>query len=243
MYNKLKLLLLLILVGLVTFSCTGKKINQSASEIPVFDNTNELSIQKEIADVESNQIRSESTDKLLHVGKLYYQLALKENGADYLESAQNNLEKVLANQPKNQEALAYLGSLYTLKAKYSYLPWKKLQFVDEGCKYLDQAVALDSLNTDTRIIRATNNVHLPEFFNRLKVSKKDLAYLRSRNVFSTLPPQNQSEVLYYSGMLYEKLGENDRAIKMYQRFIESSASENSHQEVILSKIEELSKQG
>lgn len=238
----IKILITLILVVLF-ISCAENNTKETVTDIPVFEVQNELSLQKKIAVLESDAVQLETPDKLLQLGKLYYQLAIAENGDAFLEPAEEYLNKAFEMKPDNAEARAYLGSLFTLKAKYSYLPWKKLQFVEEGCNYLDQAVASDSLNADIRIIRATNNVHLPEFFNRLKVSERDLAYLRSDSVFSGLSPSDQSKVLYYSGILYEKLKRNEQAVEMYQRFIKTSAKEDSHQKMALRKIEELSKQG
>jgi hypothetical protein len=94
--------------------------------------------------------------------------------------AEEYLRDLLAIQPTNAPALALLGSVYTMKGRDAFWPTAQLRYVREGNGYLDQAVRLAPDDPQTRLIRALNNAHMPDFLGRTDIARGDLEWLWAR---------------------------------------------------------------
>ncbi len=91
--------------------------------------------------------------------------------------AEGYLRQLLTIAPSNAPALALLGSVYTLKGRDAFWPTTQLKLVREGNEYMDRAVQLDPQGLRTRLTRAFNNAHMPDFLGRSEVVIADLQWL------------------------------------------------------------------
>ncbi len=126
------------------------------------------------------------------------------------------LNQALELEKENSLALAYLGSVYTLKGRDALLPWNKMSNVETGVDKLDKAVDMTPDDLMVRIVRATNSMNLPSMFHRLQYSLKDFNYIIHSNKFQHWPLQEQSMVHYNFGLALEKDKNEQEAIKRFE---------------------------
>lgn len=87
------------------------------------------------------------------------------------------LRQLLALSPTNAPGMALLGSVYTLKGRDAFWPTTQIKLVREGNGYMDRAVDLAPRDVQTRVTRAFNNAHMPDFLGRSDVVIADLQWL------------------------------------------------------------------
>jgi len=86
-------------------------------------------------------------------------------------------EALVAAQPENPLANAYLGSSYALTARDARSVVDKVRFTNRGLRHLDTAVALAPNDFAARLIRANVTVALPTVFGRRDAALKDMMAL------------------------------------------------------------------
>ena len=83
------------------------------------------------------------------------------------------LEDITTSEPKNVEAIAYLGSSYAITARDSKTVVDKIRYTNRGLRFLDQAVNLEPDNFTARIVRANVTNSLPSMFSRKETAIED----------------------------------------------------------------------
>ncbi|MFQ5652068.1 MAG: tetratricopeptide repeat protein [bacterium] len=157
-----------------------------------------------------------------------------------VKQAAETAERALQLDPGNALALAIRGSATTMRGRDTWLPWKKLDYVEEGCDDLDKAVEMAPDNIDVRLFRAINSLRLPDFFHRLHYAVKDLKHLRSLPHFGRLPANLRATVFYYSGVAYQKSGLVEKGLPMLQQAVQAApaSEEGKRAAAELGKIED-----
>ena len=89
------------------------------------------------------------------------------------------LEKVLNKEPRNGEAMAYLGSARTIQAQYAKRQQDKIEYMQKGLAKLDKAAALYPDNPVIRLTRGTTYSNIPSFFNRLDTAVQDFRHVQT----------------------------------------------------------------
>ncbi|MCJ7646088.1 tetratricopeptide repeat protein [bacterium] len=179
-------------------------------------------IQTEIAALEDSlREEPENTGILLRLGILYHNLGV-EGDKKAVKRAKNLFEKLLELEPQNIEALAWYGSVLTLKGRDILFPISKLGYVNNGIEKMDKAVELAPDNVNVRMIRAHNSLNLPGMFHRIKVAINDFEHLLS---LSQKSPQEFSkgllvEIYLGLGNAYKKKGDTIKARENWQKIVE-----------------------
>lgn len=91
--------------------------------------------------------------------------------------AEGYLRQLLKLSPTNGPAMALLGSVYTIKGRDAFWPTTQLKLVREGNEFMDRAVQLAPEDVRTRVTRAFNNAHMPDFLGRSETVIADLQWL------------------------------------------------------------------
>ena len=156
---------------------------------------------------------------LVRLARAYHNQAVAGD-KEAVKRAVDTAERVLQLDPGNALALAIRGSATTMRGRDAWLPWKKLDFVEQGCDDLDKAVEMAPDNIDVRLFRAVNSLSLPDFFHRLHYAVKDLKHIRSLPHFEQLPAELRATVFYYSGRAYQKSGLVEQGVEMLRRAAE-----------------------
>ena len=118
----------------------------------------------------------ENTGILLKMGILYHNLGV-EGDKKAVKRARKLFQKLLELDPQNAEALAWYGSVLTLRGRDVWFPASKLKHVSNGIEKMDKAVELVPDNINVRMIRAHNSLNLPGIFHRTKIAITDFEHL------------------------------------------------------------------
>lgn len=161
------------------------------------------------------------TSLLMELGRLYHNLAA-DGDSHAVSKAEEIFEKLLKIEPDNTEALAWHGSILTLKGYYEWVPVMKLVYVYNGIRKMRRAVELDPNNPAVRLIRANTSLALPRFFGQLKVAIQDFEYLlmlyeKAPNKFSE---DMLADVYLGLGKAYKKAGDRERAKRCWLKVVE-----------------------
>ncbi len=170
----------------------------------------------------------------------------------YLEGSQGDKEAVeealtltmaiLSEDPDNAEVIALQGATMTLKARDTFWPGKKVKITREAITLMDRAVSLAPDATEPRWIRASNNVHFPDFLERLPVALSDLEILwkkgeESPGDFTSERRQKTGRLL---GMALWRSEREDEARTIWEK-ARRLDPESRESRAILALMEELSK--
>jgi tetratricopeptide (TPR) repeat protein len=189
-----KLMILFLLVSL-TFAQSVESLKEKIKKNP-----NDLQTKFELAKMYHDKVRDEIDDKSDEAEELFKEILKKKR--DFVE------------------ARAYYGSLLTLKGRDAYLPWNKLAYVEQGCDEMDKAVKIAPNNLELRILRSLNNIHLPDFFNRLTYCLEDFDFLTKNEDFAKYPKNIQQEVYYaYAKILIEN-EKVEKGLKLHKKVLE-----------------------
>ncbi len=111
-------------------------------------------------------------------GMELYNAAAKDG--EKTDTALAYYEKLEKEFPDDSFVKAYLGSVYTLKARDVSSPFSKMKWVRKANRSFDTAVEKMPDNIFLRIERGQNSLYLPSFLGRFKVAEEDFTFLVSR---------------------------------------------------------------
>lgn len=148
----------------------------------------------------------------------YHNMVANETG-DKTEDAEALFKKILTAKKDHVEARVYYGSLLTLKGRDAWIPWDKLNFVEQGCDQMDKAVQIDPNNLTVRITRAQNNINLPSFFKRISYCLVDLKFITNHPAFESFDERMKQQLLSLYGQALMANDETEASIEMYSRVV------------------------
>lgn len=120
-------------------------------------------------------------EKKMSDARILYYKSIKEE--DYLEKAYSAFESIKKSNPSMKGvATTYMGSLIMLKGKYAFWPNKKLEYVEDGIKVMDEGLASDPENLESLFIYGSSCHYLPFF-----LGKKSLAKTKLKKFLQVLP--------------------------------------------------------
>jgi hypothetical protein len=137
---------------------------------------------------------------------------------DATEHAQQLFSQLLRRDAENPLYLAYYGSTYTLLARDSLVPWKRIKLINQGTTLLDRALALldrptaaarivaarpggGTVALETRLVAMATFIALPEaLFHRRAAARREYQRAVASPDFSAAPPDLQGH-LHYEGAL------------------------------------------
>lgn len=124
----------------------------------------------------------------------------------------------LTARPEDGRALTYRGSLAALRARLSWLPWKKLSLLNKGIGQMEEGVARvrhaaggTPLEMEVRLVRATTSASIPAAFGRAGVALSDFKAVVGHPQFSFLPPEHRATALAWLAALCRRRGEASEA--------------------------------
>lgn len=155
---------------------------------------------------------------LVQLGRLYHDQGADGN-KEAVEKGMSCLDKALDLDPANGVALAYRGSLWTMRGRDAWWPFTKMSRVDKGIDELDKAVELAPTNVTVRIVRGINSVQLPSMFKRLSIALKDFDYLLNCREFPHFDANLQSRICLWAGIAYKHDNQFNKAKELLQKSV------------------------
>lgn len=158
-----------------------------------------------------------------------------ENGLEILES--------VFNRDGNVEALAYWGSLETLKSNLLYERGDlvmSVAYLESGSRKIDQAVEISPDNIDVRMLRIINGLEVSASspVDRSKLVFEDVIYLTGR--VGELDENLLNTFYYYSGVYHLEYGDIDTGLTNLERVLQQGRDSGFYKEAshLLLKWEE-----
>lgn len=123
------------------------------------------------------QAKQDDFDALKNAGILLHQMnRFGSPNKEYVMKGEEYLKKAKQLSEDDQEVVAWLGSIVTMKAMFENDPGKQMFFVKQGSNYLDTAVKKAPDNMVVRLTRAYNSLELPAFLKRTRFAVEDFNY-------------------------------------------------------------------
>ena len=148
--------------------------------------------------------------------------AKKLQKAGELAKAVEVLEKAAKEHPNRAKVHAYLGLYLGMKAGSTRDFMEAGEFVRSAFVHLDQAVTLDSLDSDARFFRGILSVQVPDFFGKLEAGVRDLEFVLKHPGKDTQPDVKERVVTAWSllGTGYQKQNQLGKARQAWQKVAE-----------------------
>jgi len=133
-----------------------------------------------------------------------------------------DIERWMKDEPNNYLLMAYLGSVYALDSRDSWIGPGKLDYLKKGEKQLDAAIAGDPSNPAIRLLRAMNYYELPAIFGKHRAAHDDFNYL-VQQLSGALPMSyalsndTKQAIYYYAGLSFIQFSEKAAAQDAWQR--------------------------
>lgn len=163
------------------------------------------------------EIGATNTATLYKLADIAHDLGV-DGDKDAVERAEAYLRQLLASEPTNAPALALLGSVFTMKGRDAFWPTTQLRLVRQGNNYMDQAVQMAPDDIQTRVIRALNNTHMPDFLGRTETARKDLAWLweKIEATPGILQTSSKQQVALHWGKHLKRLHKPEEARRVWE---------------------------
>jgi tetratricopeptide (TPR) repeat protein len=176
-----------------------------------------LSGQDRISELEA-KLKSAPNDEsvLMELGKMYHDLGAAGNDKA-VDRAFEIFGKALTLDSSNVVALAYRGSLWTLRARSSWWPPNKLTYLKRGGDDLDEAVSMDPGNIMVRLIRGISGMGLPGFLGRLPKSLEDFIVILRHPEFPEQRKELKVVVFYYAGLACKRADDYEKARDLFKK--------------------------
>jgi hypothetical protein len=118
------------------------------------------------------QEKSIKPDSLLVEGRKLFALSIEDKV--HVQPSIDLFEKIIADRGNlHDQALVYLGALYTIKAKYTFFPFSKLKWAKKGLCIMDEALSRAPEDIEVLFVHGTICHNLPGLFNRQDDARRD----------------------------------------------------------------------
>ncbi len=147
-----------------------------------------------------------------------YSTTKATDSSDKLDEAYDLATKYAEQHPTDGRAMTYRGSLATMKAKDSLLPWKKLSSLNKGVDWMDEGVSIvtndkalagSRVEIEVRMVRGITSARIPALFGRGSVARADLMAVTATPIFKDITPANKATAFAWLAVLLRR--QNDSA--------------------------------
>ncbi len=159
-----------------------------------------------------------NTVVLVALGKLCHNRATLDgpDAGEALKLAEKYLDQLLRIDPHHAFGRALLGSATVITAKEAWLPTTKISRVRRGLAVMDAAVNDAPDDENARFTRASNNLFLPDFFDRKGIVLADFTWLQERVGQGRFDAEFRQYVCLYHGRAQVKFGDKAKAEKLWR---------------------------
>lgn len=154
-----------------------------------------------------------------------------EGDEDAVAQAIAIFEELQERHPDDARVQAFLGNLYTLRAR-DVIFFRKMRWLRKGLDTLDAAVAASPEDPHVRSVRAINSYRLPSMFGRRQVADEDFAVLLE---WAVSDPDRFSDgllrfVYFHAGCYYAEEGDS-RAHDLFERAMDAPGDSVSDEKI------------
>jgi hypothetical protein len=145
--------------------------------------------------------------------------------APTIDRALDVADSFLKTHPQDGLVLTYRGSFAAMRAKASWMPWKKLSMLHEGVAQMDDGVALVIRNSKensseeitARMVRGITSARIPKTFGRGSVAVGDFRSITQSPLFVKMKPDDQATALTWLSVLVKRQGHDEESTVLLNR--------------------------
>lgn len=162
--------------------------------------------------------RPTNTATLVELARLHHNRATLGGGdaAQHVARAETHLRTLLSLQPRHAFGRALLGSATILTARDAFWPGTKIRRVREGLALMDAALEEFPDDAEARFTRASNNLFLPDLFERRGIVEADFAWLQERADRGGFPAEFRQYVCLFHGRAWQRWKQPERARRLWE---------------------------
>jgi tetratricopeptide (TPR) repeat protein len=152
----------------------------------------------------------------------------KEKAGKFIEEGLSFLEKAIKLEPAFYESYALYASLLGLKINLK--PEEAMFLGMESERYFSIALEKGGDNPRVNLLKGISTLYTPEMFgggakNALKFIEKSVSLFEKEKIDNPLTPSWGKEEAYtYLGIIYEKLGEREKAVQAFKKALETNSN-------------------
>jgi hypothetical protein len=153
-------------------------------------------------------------------------LTVMEGSKQDMLSAADYLDGILEDDPQNQEALLYKGSILAKVASVDVWFWNKLAHVNKGIDLMAQGMELldggrgNAVPEDRKLIMYINRgitcASIPGSFRQRDIAIHELERAKEHQYFSFVDANTQAKVLASLSKVYRSKGDKEAAARFLQ---------------------------
>lgn len=106
----------------------------------------------------------------------FYKATSMTGNEEIAEKVLETLQKIVEEKYTATRA-SYLGSITSKMADYSFFPWTKMSYAEDGSKMLNQSIKEEPNNVDIRLNRINSYLHFPDFLKKGHYVQQDARWL------------------------------------------------------------------
>lgn len=153
-----------------------------------------------------------------------YEQARERSDASSIDKALDLADEFIKVNPQDGRALTYRGSLASMRARESWMPWKKLSMLHEGIAQMDEGIDLltakakgSSEEIEARMVRGITSARIPQAFGRGSVAVGDFRFIEQSPIFGKMKPQDQATTLAWLSALVSRQGKEQESASLFGR--------------------------
>lgn len=148
-----------------------------------------------------------------------YQVARERTETADVDRALELVDGFLAEHPGDGRAMTYRGSLAAMRARVSWMPWKKLSMLHEGISQMDEGVAWvtkagSDFELEVRLVRGTTSAGIPSAFGRGGVAISDFKAIVRHPRFAELSPEHRATAMAWLAAMNRRQGQHADAERL-----------------------------
>lgn len=173
--------------------------------------------QDRVADLE-RQLKADPRNEnlLMELSRMYHDLGTAGDD-DAVERGFVLVEQALTVDSANVIARAYRGRFWTMRARASWWPPTKMNYMRRGGEDLDDAVSMAPDNIMVRLLRGINSLGMPGFLGRLSSALEDFIVILRHPDFPEQTKELKGMAFYFAGVAYKRADDLDTAKELFKR--------------------------
>lgn len=149
----------------------------------------------------------------------FYKATSIKGNEDLAEEVLEKLQKIVDEKYTSVRA-SYLGSITAKMAVYSFFPWSKMSYSEDGSKLLNQAIKEEPESIDVRLNRMNTFINFPDFLKKSHFVQQDarwmIANIKNGNV-DKLDNDGKQSVYKILAMFFTKQKDDNRYNKYHSQ--------------------------
>ncbi len=134
----------------------------------------------------------------------------------------------LVDKKYTPQRASYLGALTAKMATFSFFPWSKISYADDGSELLDKAIKKAPNDVEVRLNRASTYVNFPAMLKKDVILQNDIRWILKTLKENKIPKSAKDSTYKVLAMFFAKIKDNAK----YNKYL-NKIKNNKYKEAVL----------